>query len=397
MGIMELIRTFGVVLVVGFAAVLYPGCSDEPSVSNSVGAPFIGTTTNLLIKTDTLTATASSTFKQYSVMNYKTDLIGNFGNFVAYTLVQFQALPQVDTVNVRSASLKFRAETWYGDSAATFAFNVHEISRSWTQTSFRWDSLGTDFFNPSFVHGTLNSSITADTEFITVSLDTTMVRRWLQSATSSGNFGVILVPVPGTNVVRGMHAFGVDADSLWPTLTIIGQGISSSTPDTFTTKFGQDTFVGNIDNLNPDPQLIYAQSGVVFRSRLTFDVSSIPRGAIISEAQLVLTPSLAATRLTKFTSDTSVMAHLSLSATDSSIFEATSARIAGSLPSGTFGGSIRHAVQYWVNNQSLNYGLILRANTSSEFNSPDVFAFFNQTAEPAKRPYLIIKYALQSN
>jgi len=382
-----------------FATLLVCSCSDDPSALNSVGTQLLRT--KITVKTDTLRAISSSSKKQYVSMDGRTNLIGKFstpnGDYVAYSLVQFYSsyISQRDTVLVLSATLKLRKETWFGDSTSSFGFNVHEINRGWGQTTFRWDSMEAGFYNP--VPGPF--VIHEDSQWISVGLDTAMVRKWLQPRTTSTNYGIILIPTPNTNIVRGVHAFEFGADTLYPQLTVVAQNIARTVTDTTIYKAGQDTFVGNIDNLSSNPELIYTQSGVSYRGFLRFDFSSIPRGAIINQAELTLKYSPATSRLNRFTSDSAIAAHALLSATDSTKFDAQGSRSTADLRNATsFVFDIRREVQYWIRNASLNNGLLFRTVNQSEFSSFDLFTFYNQTAQDStKRPQLIVKYTVESN
>jgi hypothetical protein len=229
-----------------------------------------------------------------------------------------------------------------------------------------------------------------------------MVRKWLQPRTISTNYGVILIPTPNTNVVRGFHSFDFDSVSFFPKLTIIARSAAGTAQDTTNYQGfgqGQDTFVGNIDNLNSNPELIYAQSGVSYRGFLKFDFSSIPRGAIINQAELTLKYSPAASRLNRFTSDSTIAAHALLSATDSTKFDVQGSRSTVDLRYATsFVFDIRREVQYWIRDASLNNGLLFRTVNRSEFSSFDLFTFYNQTAQDStRRPQLIVKYTVESN
>jgi hypothetical protein len=386
--------------VIAFSAILMSGCSDEPSMLNSVGTGLLRT--KIEVKSDTLQAISSSSQKQYVSMDGRTNLVGRFGGYIAYTLLHFYPayIPQRDTVVVDSAWLSLRAETWFGDSSAQFGFTAHEINRGWGQTTFTWDSL-TGLYGSNPASLPYSRSVEKDTEWIRVYLDTAMVRRWLQPiALPNSNYGVILIPSQNTNIVRGIHAFEFGSDTLYPRLTVVARKIGGTVRDTTIYKIGQDTFVGNIDNLNSNPELMYAQSGVSYRSFLTFDFSSIPRGAIINQAQLVLNFSPATSLLNRFTSDSTVAAHAVLSATDNTKFELQGTLATSSIATGAtrFVFDIRRQVQYWIKDQSLNNGLLFRTVNRSEFSSFDLFTFYNQTAQdPTKRPQLTVKYTVESN
>lgn len=390
-----------VAIMVMLGTMALAGCADEPSAINSVGNQLL--LSHLSVRTDTLSAVGSSTFKKYVPMDGQVNLVGRTGGYTAYTLIQFFPfyIPERDTVTVVSATLELLAETWFGDSAGSLGFNVYQINHSWGQSTLQWDSVSTDpvFFDAGTARGTYAGTVSADSEWMSVNLDTAMVRRWIQPLIYTDNFGIILVPTQNCSVVRGLHAFGFGADSLFAHLTVVARNVAGTVTDTTIYRLGQDTFLGNIDDLNTNPSLMYVQSGVAYRSTLKFDVTGIPRGAIINQAQLTLRYDPGSSRLNKFVSDTAVAAHALLDPSDYSKFELTGSRGTGAIASSdSFRFDLRHQVQYWLSNPSLNNGLLLRATSVNEFSSFGLFTFYNETAQDfTKRPQLVVKYTVESN
>lgn len=375
------------------------GCSDEPTALNSVGTQL--SRTQVVVKDTTLRATGSSTFRQPVATDGLVNLVGRSGNYVAYTLLQFPSslFPQRDTVNVLSAELSLRAVTWSGDSLSTFGFTVHKITESWGSGSFQWDSLS---LKPNFYEtasrGTFNGVVARDTQTISVSLDTALVREWLQPQTIT-QYGIILIPTTGTSVIRGLNAFYSTPEStqFYPTLRVIARGRNTSTPDTSTFIYGYDTFVGNVTSLTTDPELLYLQSGITYRSRIVFDLSSIPKGAIINEAQLFLVENPAANRLTRFSGEKTIAGHVLLDASDTTRFE-VHGELGKISSTSTYTLKIRHASQAWLRGASNNHGLLLRNTTANEFSSFDLYTFYNHTAaDSTKRPRLKIIYTIEQN
>jgi hypothetical protein len=205
-----------------------------------------------------------------------------------------------------------------------------------------------------------------------------------------------LIPTPATNVVRGIHAFLFDSTQFYPNVEVIAGDRTGTPLDTTSYSSGVDTFAGNIDNLNSNPELMYVQSGVVYRSTLSFDVSSIPSGAIINSAQMLLELNPAASKITKFTGDQAIAAHLLTSSTDNNSFENLGILGSKATSSNVFTFEARRAVQLWVN--GTNNGFLLRTTNLSEFSSFDLYAFYNQTAsDPSLRPRLIVVYTTERN
>lgn len=369
------------------------GCADELTEQNALTPPFIAS--DLLVKDTTVYATGSSTFRVYVPMNGPVNLVGRSSNYVAQAAMQFfpSLFPDRDTIDVLSADLTLRCVSWFGDSTGTFAFTVHKITREWSPSTMNWDSVGPGFYE-STTRGEYSGTISADTQSVVVSLDTAMVREWLRPNTITSH-GILFVPTTASTVVRGLHAFDFDSTHFYPTLKVVARGPSGAV-DTSSYNFGIDTFVGNIDNLNSNQELLYLQSGVVYRSIIRFDLAGIPRGAIINTADLLLDRDLFSSRLTRFSGDSSAVAHMLFSA-DSSVFQARTA--AGRLISdtlSTYSFDIRNTAQVWL--KESNYGLILRMPSLSEFSSFNLLTFFNERAtDPAVRPRIRIVYTVQKN
>jgi len=150
--------------------------------------------------------------------------------------------------------------------------------------------------------------------------------------------------------------------------------------------------VGDV-TLPNTPGIISAQAGVVYRSRLQFDVSFIPRGSTINSAFLSLDVAPASTRLTSFTADTTLQAHLALSS-DPWVLESFGALL---LPTSsaftTMKGDISHAVQSWL--RGPNYGVVLRNTFPGETSRFDLYGFYGvQAANTTVRPRLKITYSI---
>ena len=376
---------------------LMSGCSDDLSVLNSVGAQLLRT--GYAGRTDTLQAMGSTSFRQYGPTNGRINLLGRYGGYTAYEVLQFYPsyFAERDTVLVLKATLTLWGVTWFGDSSAPWGFDAYQSLRGWGETTFSWDSLE-GFPDPGSLRGSYSgSSVGRDTTRVKVDLDTAMVRNWLRPTIYTGNYGIILVPTLNSGVVRGFNEFGYGPDSTWPRLTVIARGVSGGATDTTVYEYGQDTFVGNIDNLASRTDLLYVQSGVTYRSTLKFDCSAIPRGAIINKAQFILHSDLTASRLNRFSSDSAVVAYALSSGTDSTLFESFGSRSTSTIVSADT-LDVRHQVQNWIRDANLNYGLLIRPAPESEVTSFDLITFFNQNAQdPGKRPKLIVTYAVQSN
>jgi hypothetical protein len=377
-------------------ALLIAACSEDPTEENALTAAL--PLEEVEVHDTTILAASTTSFKQSIPMNGKLNLLGASDGYTALLPLAFfsAAFPVRDSVLVESATLTLKAVTWTGDSTAPFGFTVHRILRNWSQTEITWDSVQSGFYDPVNVYGTYEAGAAPDTHNVVVDLDTALVRAWLQPSTdtTTTKFGIILIPTATTNIVRGFEGFESFPDSVLPRLEIIAVNVAGTTRDTSSFNLGVDTFVGNIENLNTDPGLVYAQAGVVYRTTVHFDVSFVPRGAIINRAEMQLVRDPLTTRLTKFTSDTVVSPHVILSASDNTVFEIDRSSAFGRRKEGTsnvFAFSVPQAVQFWI--QGTNYGLLLKTVTGPETGTFELYTFFSHAAaDSATLPRMQILY-----
>jgi len=367
-------------------------CSEDPTEANALHANL--PLANLVVRDTTILSRGTSTYRRYIPLDGRINLIGQTGNYTALAPIEFYPSYFVlnDTARVDSAKLKLHFVTWFGDSTGRLAFNVYRITRGWSQTRLTWDTVQAGFYE-SMVRGTSVTGAARDTQDVFIALDTAMVRQWLLTPTSTTDtkYGFILVPSAGCSIVRGFTAFDSDSLRSQPTLEVYTR--SPTDPSRYNA--GLDTFVGNIDNLNQNPQLIYMQAGVGYRATMDFDVSFIPRGAIINIATLQLQRDPSTSRFTRFTGDTAFSVQASLSPSDPTLLDgvlSTGRRVAGT--ANTFSADARRPVQLWL--QGSNYGLTLRSSQADEYSSFDLMTFFNeQASDTLKRPRLKIIYSTQ--
>jgi hypothetical protein len=253
----------------------------------------------------------------------------------------------------------------------------------------------TAFYDPSISRGSYSADAGADTQTVSISLDTAMVRPWFHTQDSvDTRYGIILVPAPDCRIIRGFTAFGFDSTQFQPQLEIVAGSTDGVNRDTTVFTLGQDAFAGTVENFTPRQDFLYIQSVVEYRSRLVFDVSFIPRGAIVNNATLELTRDAATSHVSRFTPDTSFQLQAATSPTDTSTvdgFSSTGSRNPGT--TNTFSADARRPVQLWV--RGPNYGLVLSPGFSSEQAMFDLLAFYNErAADPALRPKLKLVYSV---
>ncbi|HMK39883.1 MAG TPA: hypothetical protein VK569_11110 [Bacteroidota bacterium] len=373
------------------------GCSDEPTTAN---APVVSLPLTTLLTRDTsIVAVGSSTYRQYIPTNGPVNLVGRSGNYTAMALIEFTSLPARDTALVYSANLTLRFETWFGDSSGQFSFNIYRILIPWNQATATWDTVQAPGWYEQYVaRGSYSAGAAKDTQSVTIPLDTAMVRQWWSpSSTTYSPWGLLLVPTSGCSMVRGFHEYGYTTDSAsagyYPSLQIIAGSPAGTPLDTATYSVSFDTWVGNVENLATNPQLIYIQSGVDYKSTLTFDVSFIPKGAVINSADLLLTNDPATTRLNRFMIASSFNLATTLSSSSKTaldLYPVSGSRRTGNLL--TYAADMTRPVQIW--NTLPNYGVTLSPGPTDETTSFELLTFFNEKAPPSLRPRLKLKYSV---
>lgn len=382
-------------------ATVFAACSESITNPSTPGSGLLNR--DVVIKNDTLRVANDTTFLQRIVTDgillspLRQDLIGKDGAYRAYTAIRFSVVNARDSINVLSAKLILRLVTWRGDSSGTFAFNVHQINSgaSWTEATLKWTQADSTGFYDAGTKGQYSGTIGPDTQVISVPIDTAMVRRWFATNTTTNN-GILLVPANTCSIIRGIHAFDVDSMQFQPTLQVIARKASGTVTDTTTIRIGSDTYVADANPFPLNSQRLFTQAGIAYRSKLQFDVSRLPRGAIVNSAELLLERDPALTKTNKFTSSPQPTVH-ALTSTDSTSYESPFAT--GSLKSGTtntFTFDVRRQVQLWENGG--NYGLLLRQPSANEYGTLDVFSFYsNDATNQAFRPRIIVKYTVFQN
>lgn len=385
----------------------FVSCSESITNPLTPGSGLLNRDVN--IKDTTLVATSDSVFQLRvppdSLLIFsplRRNLVGKNGAYTAYAAFRFFP-PARDTINVLSAKLTLRLIARQGDAAGMFAFTVHKILSDWSQTQLTWTkATAANFFEQTPVRGTYSSTANPDTQEISITLDTTMVREWYRTGVTS--YGFMLVPTSACNIIRGIHAFDFDSTKYWPKLEVIAQNIAGTVRDTTSFQIassgiggaGADTYVANVDPFPINNERIYSQAGIVYRSTLRFDVSQFPRGTIINSAELLLERDPALTILHGFSPNAVPSVH-ALIRSDSVFFPLAAAT--GSLKSGTqntYTFDIRAQVQQLINKTA--FGFVLRQPDANEFNTLDLFAFYgSRAANTALRPRILVKYTLFTN
>ena len=377
----------------GISILALYSCNDNPTSvgSNLLKNDFINVNQIDSYK-DSLKQTSSYYKKTVALGASSTLLLGKNANVQASALLRFLIYfdDSVKTdytnnkVSIVSASVKLTPTYTFGDSTANFNFSVHKVSSNWTSEGFDSDSLSSLVYDPS----NLSSNLVLTDSSTSFNLDLSLVNNWMKEiidSTFADDNGIYLLPTSDTKKVIGYTALSATYTSA-TSLTIVLQKTGVYT-DTLTFYPAQD--VSAISSTAPagSAEDIFVQGGIVYNSKLWFDVSSVPKNAIINRAELTLTVDSTAT-ITGSSFVNSLYVYF-LEDTANEVIDSIRA-YSLSRVNNTFDGNITSYVQSWVDNVS-NDGLLLKvANPTSGL---ELFALKgSNAADRSVRPRLIITY-----
>jgi hypothetical protein len=373
-----------------FVSSVWLGCNEEPT---SVGIGLLSSQDLVQVDTTTITAVSGTTIRNRINTGSSGDImVGKFQGYEARAVLRFTGVPDtLQSATVLSAYLILKANYRFGDPQGNLAFSVNKMVQGWTESGVNWDSISTGSYVQTMT--TPFSGAIGDTDSVAVSLDPNLMNDWFQSAADSQAIeGIILVPTDASNKIVGFNSFQ-SSDAL-ETPRLVVTFMSGTVQDTLTLAYGEDAYVANIDNLNSDPNLLYVQAGVAYRSIVKFDVSSIPSHVGIHQAMLELTlnPSTSILSSTSSFNSQSVDSLLSYFLVTSDSVDNSSYILGHRLnpDSAVYSFAITSDVQHWINGKP-NLGVQIEA--WAESSKLDLFTFYLGSANASLRPRLRIVYS----
>ncbi len=373
-----------------FFVFIAAGCSETP---NQVGSKLLPGKDLLLIDTTTVFAVSSTSIP---VINTTASsprlLLGKVNTIESWGLIRFASLPDsIKLLPFISAQLNLRTIYHFGDSLGTFSVAIHNVLMYWSSDSLTIDSLKAPGFYDTKISGTGNFSSVVDTETITISVDTSMIRTWgTVSDTLTTNFGILLQPT-NSSVVKGFGTFSQGDATLWPQLVLCFQG-SGGVTDTLIVNTGSNRFVatGPAPNWPSDSTHIYVQNGFAYRGAVDFDVSSLPLHAAIHKATLQLTFDPNRSKSNYFTTD-SLRAYfvgddgttLTYLESISEVSQVGTAKLY-QIPVGPF-------IQRWLRG-SISRRLVIAG--FDEWSALDLFSLYGAASDKSLKPKMTIYYSL---
>jgi hypothetical protein len=383
-------------IIAGIMTLVFYSCKDNPTLvgANLLKNDYINVK-QLDSYSDTLHQTSSYYKKVIPLGASGTLLVGNAANVQASTLILYAiSLPDSiitdlnnNAVNIVSSTIHLTPTYTFGDSTASFDFSVHKVNSSWTSLGFDADSL------PGLVYDQTDLSLNhqfSDT-LVTVDVSNSSVTTWLKEvadSTYSSDHGIYLMPNSNAKKVVGFRAYTAGTTP-GTSLHIVLQKPGAYS-DTLIFYPLQDVSIvtGNLPTAVKGDMFI--QSSVTINSKIWFDVSSIPKNALINNAELTLTRDSVST-ITGNSYTNTLLVYLLADSTNESLSDSTQIlTLTGS--GNVFQGNITPFIQSWVDKGN-NQGLLIKA--ASQIGGLELFAIKNSSAANLSvRPRLQITYTI---
>ncbi|QQS37831.1 MAG: hypothetical protein IPM56_07770 [Ignavibacteriales bacterium] len=387
-------RQIVAVLLSILSVISFTSCSDSPS---SIGSDLLSgdgiIVSNLNSFTDSLQQSSSFYRDKISLGNSSRLFLGKKNNFEASILLKFfYVLPDslIATINNDSLSViqaKLRLSKGYvyskDDESLPIDFTVHKVNSSWT-ANFTEDSLQllnydmTDLSSDRSFSDTLYSFI----------LNSSEAMSWLEESADTSlpiSNGIYILPSQSSQKIVGFEAFSEGLTN-FATLETVFQRLDGLTDTLYATLIADVSILKETTPI-PASTNIILQAGLGYMSELSFDLSSIPKNAVINYAELQVTKDTLSSVLgDEFTN--SLLAFFVVDSATNELDSTTSAALFSDDTS--FSGNITTYAQRWQSGES-NQGLLLIPSGLVE--GLELFVLRGSTdADISKRPRLKITY-----
>lgn len=382
-------------LIIGIALLLAAGCAEKPK---AIGSSLIDPNDVFAIS-DTVIAAISDTAYRVPLNGglSTSNLTGRISpTEELISLYNFSDVGAIDSLigaRIDTAELRLYVNYSMTPSTPPIRFGVYEVLQSWSQASFTTDSM------MSFSIGTVSALEFSDSMNIgadvKTSLDTNLVRRWINARTDTNaapfyGFAVMAPPGAVTGVI-GFIPFS-SFSSVGPRLVI--KYTKNDIHDSLVFTAGEDTYAARF-SVPPVLSPFEVRGAFGVRSKVRFDLSSLTGKPIINNATMVITVDTANSVRSMYSPD-SLIALLSLPGggvdSSSTSFISIGTKKLDAAAGQTYQFNITTIAQRWVNALASNEGLSLR--WAYETNTSDRVLFHTTgDADSAKRPKIKITYS----
>jgi len=380
-------------------ALLFSSCSENPSIT---GYNLLNPLDSLVVKRFDSTNDSAFTYHKELIQKdvlggTRRILVGKYGDLTASSLIRFiiglssEMKDAVKNSNliVNSARIKLNPVYKFGDTTSNnFNLQVKEIYTYFDEYKFTIDSLKSgryEIINENIVVRNIDDDTLYYSE-----LKPEKVLNWFKliAADSSKKLqGVLLEPDDFTNYIRGFAS----SNAYYVGDPIVLEVVVTYNNKTDSLKYFVDADLHVIEKtseINFDQTKLVLQSGVKQKAFVFFDISSVPKNAIVNSAYLRLYPDTLESKYGTSYQDSLFVQYI----TDSTNISIDSAVtfVLTKTSSGYYEGQLNYFVQKWIDNNS-NKGLLISIKDPD--GGVEKFVFYGpQSAIYSKRPQLIINY-----
>ena len=312
--------------------------------------------------------------------------VGQDANNIAYSLIYFTDLP--DSGIVDSAKILLRSINTYGSNEGSFTASLHLVTQEWDE------DLTHETFSETFIGDQIaTTEIIAGEDSILFDIPPEIVNTWLDTTDPANNYGIIVKPTESAFFSKMVSREGLIDYGYEPVFKIQ----LHYSDDSRATLFGtctKDVYIFNSQNDFPLDRFHIVNS-LAWRSLFYFDFDSIPDGATINNASLILfADSLYAYPDNSLNFDLKAcpITEWPWNIPTISYDETASQEMTGTLTSDSLHLDMTDLVQQWIVNEIENYGFVILGINQNE--SILRRAFFTGSADPLYRPRLEIYYSL---
>ena len=332
-------------------------------------------------------------------------LVGKHKTEESIGLLRFINFPEDDTLGnivVLSADIVLHPTGYYIGDPSNFAVSVYRITSTWDADNINNMSV-TGLSQDGTKYGSFSGSVN-DTGAIYIPLSTGLVKEWLQLkaaySSSANNLiqGIMLVPEISSGSLYSFYSNYSNSSVYeegdnYPYLRVI-RNIDGER-DTLFIPSAANSYYGFSRNFNMNDQNIVVQSGIAYRTKLTFDISKIPEHVHISNATLTLTlddmnSNIGVNSVDSLIAYTRVISPINYISYDQ--FNTIASGYLSINGKRAFDVNITTFVQAWLERKD-NQGMEL--SHLGELVSIDKLSFYsNSAANPEDRPKLKVEYLI---
>jgi hypothetical protein len=339
------VRVASLLLIVVF------GCSDDP---NQLGKGLLLPQDSVRIVSVQTHATGDTSFSVKTINNSGRLFVGNRGDLEAVSVVLFTGVPAF-TITQAIDSVKLILVPLYnqGDSLKPFSFTAANALRTWSSSSFAWDSLA-GFISSD--DGSYYAATYPHDSSISIPLDTSLIHHWMQ--TGSGSLVLTTRNVLDKHMIVGFANYISTAIDLRPEIQV---SYHDTADTTIVLHLRSPAGISVMNEPVPFPAgSVVTEGGLVARGLMRFDSLRLPPKVSITTATVYLPVDTAATHLNQYSHDSLFvsMERKNYYPYDSTAFGVTAspAFLNGKK---YYTADVTNIVQYWIN-RGYNYGLLIR-------------------------------------